>query len=201
MKKISVLSLVAALCVMFVACGGNSKGASEAPATVSVDEVLANADSLLGDTIIVEGVCSHLCAHGGKKAFVAGSADSLMLRCEAYPIMGEPFSKDAIRRPVKVKGILCEERVDEAVLQEMIRKNNELMAAAEETGASTDSVATHAEGGCSTERAAKGQRELTSFEERINDFRNKIATRQAKEGKDYLSFYYLQAAGYEILPE
>lgn len=193
--------MIAALCVMFVSCGGNSsKGASDAPATVSVDEVLANADSMLGDTIVIEGVCSHLCAHGGKKAFVAGSADSIMLRCEAYPIMGEPFSKDAIRRPVKVRGILCEERIDEAALQEMIRKNNELMAAAEENGVPADSTS-HAKSGCTTERAAKGQRDLTSFDDRINDFRNKIAARQAKEGKDYLSFYYLQTVDYEILPE
>ena len=55
--------------------------------------------------------------------------------------------------------------------------------------------------GCDTERAAQGQANLTTLNERIADYRARIAERQAKEGKDYLSFYYVEATGYEILPE
>lgn len=36
-------------------------------------------------------------------------------------------------------------------------------------------------------------------EERIADFRKKIAERKAKTGKDYLSFYFVEAESYKIL--
>ncbi|WP_304472697.1 hypothetical protein [uncultured Duncaniella sp.] len=208
MKKTSIFSILAVFCMIMISCGGSSKSAAEASAdnAVSVDEVLANADNMLGDTIVVEGVCSHLCAHGGKKAFIAGAADSIMLRCEAFPLMGEPFPKSVVRRPMQVKGILREERVDEAAIQEMIRRNEEAQAAAAAKAAengdlAADSTATKAESGCATERTAKGQRNLVTFEDRINDFRAKIAARHEKEGKPYLSYYYLEAISYDVLPE
>ena len=197
MKKTSIFTLLAVICMVMISCGGASKGAAE-DSTVEalhVDQVLANPDSYLGDTIVIEGVCSHLCAHGGRKAFIAGSADSIMLRCEAFPLMGEAFPKSVVRRPLQVKGILREERVDEAAIQEMIRKNEEAQAAA---AANTELIR---DSGCATERTAKGQRNLTTFEDRINDFRAKIAARQEKEGKDYLSYYYLDAISYDVLPE
>ncbi len=204
MKKTSIFTLLAVICMVMISCGGASKGAAEASTAeaLNVDQVLANPDSYLGDTIVIEGVCSHLCAHGGRKAFIAGSADSIMLRCEAFSLMGEAFPKSVVRRPLQVKGILREERVDEAAIQEMIRKNEEAQAAAAANTELTDSTATaKAESGCATDRTAKGQRNLTTFEDRINDFRAKIAARQEKEGKDYLSYYYLDAISYDVLPE
>ncbi|MCM1077258.1 MAG: hypothetical protein NC411_07860 [Bacteroides sp.] len=208
MKKATLFSIFAFVCMIMVSCGSSSKSADEATAngTIDVDQVLAQADNLVGDTIVIEGVCSHLCAHGGRKAFIAGSADSIMLRCEAFPLMGEAFPKSIIRRPVQVKGILREERIDEAAIQEMIRLNEEATAkaaqAAAENGGDT-AVENNAEkeSGCATERTAKGQRNLVTFEERMNDFRAKIAERQAKEGKPYLSYYYLDAISYDVLPE
>ena len=203
MKKTSIFTLLAFVCMIMISCGGSSNGSSTDSSTtaLNVDEVLANPDNYLGDTIVIEGVCSHLCAHGGKKAFIAGSADSIMLRCEAFPLMGEPFPKSVVRRPLQVKGILREERVDENTIQEMIRRNEEAQAAANVNGELTDATPAKAESGCATERTAKGQRNLTTFEERINDFRTKIAARQEKEGKPYLSYYFLEASSYEVLPE
>ncbi|MDE6188048.1 MAG: hypothetical protein K2G17_07955 [Duncaniella sp.] len=205
MKKTSIFSILAVFCMIMISCGGSSKSdaGTSADNAVSVDEVFANADNMLGDTIVVEGVCSHLCAHGGKKAFIAGAADSIMLRCEAFPLMGEPFPKSVVRRPLQVKGILREERVDEDAIQEMIRRNEEAQAAAaaENGDLAADSTETKAESGCATERTAKGQRNLVTFEDRINDFRAKIAARQEKEGKPYLSYYYLEAISYDVLPE
>ncbi|WP_297063023.1 hypothetical protein [uncultured Duncaniella sp.] len=208
MKKTSIFSILAVFCMIMISCGGSSKSDAGASAdnAVSVDEVFANADNMLGDTIVVEGVCSHLCAHGGKKAFIAGAADSIMLRCEAFPLMGEPFPKSVVRRQLQVKGILCEERVDEDAIQEMIRRNEEAQAAAAAKAAengdiAADSTETKTESGCATERTAKGQRNIVTFEDRINDFRAKIAARQEKEGKPYLSYYYLEAISYDVLPE
>ena len=50
---------------------------------------------------------------------------------------------------------------------------------------------------CSTEKKARGETANTP-EARIADFRAKIAKRQAESGKPYLSFYYMEAANYEI---
>ena len=50
----------------------------------------------------------------------------------------------------------------------------------------------------STEKKARGETGNTT-EERIADFRKKIAERKAKTGKDYLSFYFVEAESYKIL--
>ena len=48
-----------------------------------------------------------------------------------------------------------------------------------------------------TEKKARGETANTP-EARIADFRAKIADRKAKTGKDYLSFYFVEASSYEI---
>lgn len=204
MKKTSIFTLLAFLCLAMVSCGGASNSASseEAAGAISVDQLLADAENLVGDTIEIEGVCSHLCRHGGRKAFVVGSADSVLIRCEAFPLMGEPFPKSTIHQPIRVKGVVCEERIDEAAIQNMIRQYEESQkAAAEKAAEAGEEAPAEVESGCATERAAQGQKNLTAFDDRIADYRAKIAARQEKEGKPYLSFYCLQAISYEILPE
>lgn len=204
MKKTSIFTFLALFCLALVSCGGSSKSASseEAAGAISVDQLLADAENLVGDTIEIEGVCSHLCRHGGRKAFVVGSADSVLIRCEAFPLMGEPFPKSTIHQPIRVKGVVCEERIDEEAIQKMIQQYAETQkAAAEKAAEAGEDAPAEVEVGCATERAAQGQKNLTAFEDRIADYRAKIAARQAKEGKPYLSFYCLQAISYEILPE
>lgn len=190
MKKTAFLAILAIACVaMFSACGAKTdktEPQEEEVAALSVDEVLANAESLVGDTVTIEGVCSHLCSHGAMKAFVAGTADSIMIRCEANPHIGQAFPLEMTRHAVQVKGILTEERVDSAVIEQMLAMSKD---------------AKDHESGCETERAARGQKNATTFDARIADYRQKIAARQEKEGKPYLSYYYLQALSYDILPE
>ena len=53
------------------------------------------------------------------------------------------------------------------------------------------------EAGCDAEKAAR-QETGNSVQERIADFRARIAARKAAEGKEYLSFYYVTASSYEI---
>ena len=206
MKKSLFFASILSLVLTLVSCGGNAQksDSSEAVdiAAISVDEVLANPDAIVGDTIVIEGVCSHLCRHGGRKAFVAGSADSLMLRCEAFPLMGEPFPKTTVHRPIQVTGILREQRIDEAAVVEMEKQNAErLEYVAREQGDEAAEIASRGESGCDTERAAQGQKDLKAFNDRMADYRTRIAARQAEEGKPYLSFYYLDAISYKTLDE
>lgn len=204
MKKSLFITSFIVLCIAMVSCGGNSKKANNPEndklATITVDEVLANSDALVDDTLAIEGTCSHLCRHGGKKAFVAGSADSVMLRCEAFSIMGEPFPKTVIGHKIQVNGILREERIDEDAIVKMEKQNAErLEKIAMEQGTESAELASRAASGCDTERTAQGQKDITEFNERMADYRARIAERQAKESKAYLSFYYLDAISYKTL--
>lgn len=204
MKKLSFIALIAIVCVALASCGGRSDSSESSQGNViSVDKLLADAGNLVGDTVTVEGVCSHLCKHGGRKAFLLGSADSVMIRCEAFPLMGETFPKSVIRHPLAVRGVVCEERIDEEAVKKMEAQYAESLKAQAEAEAEAngeENEASH-ENGCSTERAAKGQRDISTFEGRMADYRAKIAARQASEGKAYLSFYYLNAISYEVLPD
>ncbi len=56
--KVKSLLLVALLALVAVACGKKEADTVEV-APLTVDEVFASASELLGDTIEVEGVCSH----------------------------------------------------------------------------------------------------------------------------------------------
>lgn len=99
MKKI--LFIMAVALVAFTAC---QKQAKEVQKVYSIDEVYTQADSLLGDTIYFQGVCTHLCKHGGRKAFLMGSDESRILRVEGAK-MGN-FAPECINNIVRVRGIL-----------------------------------------------------------------------------------------------
>ena len=153
--------------------------------TITVDSLMANAEKLVGDTVTVEGVCSHLCSHGGRKAFIMG-ADSTLLRCEATAEMGGAFSPECVGKTLKVTGVVCEQRIDEEAVKAMEARYAEASKAEQTHDA------------CDTEKKAAGQADIATFEGRMADYREKIAKRNEAEGKAYLSFYYLNATSYEV---
>lgn len=191
--KIKSLILMAAALVM-VACGGNNtkkadnanvEAAEAVVNTMEVDALLAEAEALVGQQIEIEGVCTHICSHGGTKIFLMGSDDSKTIRVNAAEVGS--FDQKCVNSIVKVKGTLREERIDEAYLQSWEAK------VATKTKDHHDS-----EGGCDSEKASRGETASTSVE-RIADFRAKIAARNEAEGKEYLSFYFVDAQSYEIV--
>lgn len=206
MKKSTLLLFaIVLLGMLYTACSNNNsknEEATEQTGSISVDDLMANAESLVGDTVTIEGVCSHLCKHGGRKAFVAGSNDSLLIRCEAFPLMGENFSRESVHKPIEVTGILREQRIDEQAIVEMEQQHEAQLKNIENSkGEEAAKEAAEQQSGCDTERAAQGQQNVTSFSERMADYRTKIAARTEKEGKDYLSYYYIDAISYRTLPE
>ncbi|MBR2367493.1 MAG: hypothetical protein IKA81_02640 [Alistipes sp.] len=194
MKIKSLIILCVALAM--AACGGKSTksaerdtadAATEVAAVVDVDMLLSDGEELVGRQVAVDGICTHICTHGGRKMFLMGSDDSKTIRIEAAELGS--FDQKCMNSIVKVTGTLREERIDEAYLkrwEEQVASNT-----AEEHG-------DEGEGGCSTEKAARGETGNT-VEQRIADFRTKIAARKAAEGKEYLSFYYVEAQHYEIV--
>lgn len=173
-------------------CGDCSKGDNcekSAVATTSVldvDQLLANAETLISDTIKVEGICTHLCAHGATKLFLMGSDDTKTIRVEAAKLGA--FDKKAVNSITTVTGVVKEDRIDESYLQKW-----EARVAAQTDEKHGDEE----QGGCSTEKSARGEKANT-VEGRIADFRTKIADRKEKDGKDYLSFYFVEAISYDV---
>ncbi|MBQ8443167.1 MAG: hypothetical protein IJX29_07395, partial [Bacteroides sp.] len=78
-------------------------------------------------------------------------------------------------------------RIDEAYLQDWEARLK----------AQTEEKHGHAEGGCDTEKNARGETANTD-EGRIADFRAKIAAEKEATGKEYLAYYHVVAESYEI---
>lgn len=188
------LMILFAVATMFVACGGNNSKKTtdnttenvQTATAMEIDAVLAKAETLAGQEVLLEGVCTHICKHGGTKIFMMGSDDTKTIRIEAAKLGS--FDQKCVNSIVKVKGILREERIDEAYLQRWEAA----------TAAQTAEQHGEEEAGCDTEKAARGETGNT-VAERISDFRTKIAAQKEAVGKEYLSFYFVEALSYEIV--
>lgn len=204
MKLIKTLAIMALCAGSFTACNSTAKQDNQtetaAVEELTVDQIWENPDSFVGKEITVTGVCSHLCKHGGRKAFLMPSNGTTPLRCDASPAFGS-FAKETIRQPLAVTGKLHEDKIDEAFLQSWEKQYAAQLAAMKEGQGLSGEAAEEAAGGCDTEKAAHGQADITSFEGRMADYRAKIAARAEKEGKPYVSSYVFEANSYEILPQ
>ncbi len=186
-RKTSVLlAALAMIALVFYNCT-NTTGKS-GKTELTVEEVMANTDSLAGQTITVEGVCTHVCAKTGMKLFLQGADGDQSIRVESNSTIGK-FDTLAIDQNVRVVGKLVEDRITEADVQQMEQDIENAMAVS------------HGEGGegCATEQESEGVAVGSSEMERVNDFRARIAERKAKEGKDYLSLYHIAADNYRII--
>ena len=155
---------------------------------MEVDNLLADAEKLTGGKVTVEGVCTHICRHGGRKIFLMGTDDTQVIRIQAGEKIGS-FKPECVNNVVRVTGTLVEDRIDEAYLAEWELRLKDQIARQHGEG----------EAGCSAEHQARGESVASSTEKRIADFRARIADRKAKEGKEYLSFYHVDGGSYEVL--
>ena len=122
------------------------------------------------------------------KIFLMGSDDTKTIRVEAGTKIGS-FKPETVNNLVRITGKLVEQRIDEAYLTEW---EAQVKAQTAEKHGTTEQ-------GCASEQKARGEAPANSIEERITNFRQRIADRQAKEGKNYLSFYYIEGDTYEIV--
>ncbi len=192
MKKNLLLAAFAATSLIAASCSGSKSTDSVKNTTetqnvsvMDVDKVLASASSFVDKEITLDGVCTHICKHGGRKIFLMGSDDTKIIRIEGAEV--GKFDQKCVNSIVKVKGYLREQRIDEAYLQRW-----EEQIKASEAESHGESAA-----GCSTEKKARGE-QGNSVETRIADFRSRIAASKEKSGKEYLSFYHVDAISYDI---
>lgn len=183
--------IIAFICLgmtaIFASCGGNrNQNNCQASAEImTVDELLANADTLIDKSIEIEAHCTHVCAHTGLRIFLIGTDSTKTIRVENAK--KEQFDPQCAGNTVVVKGILKEERIDEAYLQDWESQITDSTAVQHGRDGS----------GCESEKKARNE-EGNSVQERIDDFRQKIEERTVNEGKAYLSFYYVEGESYEI---
>ena len=122
----AAVALLAIVSCTAVSCGsGTSKQGQSAPAAhatanstvLEVDSLLKNAETLVGQPVVVEGVCTHICQHGGGKIFLMGSDDTQTIRIDAGEKVGK-FTPETVNSLVRINGTLNEERIDEAFLSQ-----------------------------------------------------------------------------------
>lgn len=186
------LTLLLGMTLGLASCGDNSNKNKEqvsaeevTPVALEVDQVLADPDSLVGDTIEIEGICTHICKHGGGKIFLMGSDDTKTLRVEAGESIGS-FPQETVNSIVRVTGVLVEDRIDEDYLAQW------------EARIADQTKETQGEGGCAADMKANAEAATNSVRERIANFRSRIAERTEKEGKPYVSLYHMEGLSYEI---
>lgn len=176
MKRI--FSIIAAIAVAVLATGA----APARDGSMKVDEILESGEKYVGQEVSVEGLCTHICSHGGRKMFLRGARG--LLRIESSDATGA-FRDNVLNEPVRVTGRLRETRIDEDYLRSWEARIGRGKAIGEHDG-------------CDTESAARGETGDTE-RQKIANFRKRIAERNAREGKNYLSVFHIEAESYEIL--
>ena len=117
MRHFVYCAALAAAVFFLAGCGGNpnKKNASETQTSetqssvMEVDNLLADAEKLTGGKVTVEGVCTHICRHGGRKIFLMGTDDTQVIRIEAGEKIGS-FKPECVNNVVRVTGTLDADR-------------------------------------------------------------------------------------------
>lgn len=189
MKNNYLIYLLFALSIVLSSCNGSSSN-NNAPSTTTsamqIDDLLDNAERLTDKEVTIEGVCTHTCKHGARKIFLMGSDNTKTIRIEACELGA--FDTKCIKSVVRVTGTLIEDRIDETYL-----RNWESQLTEEELGQENQAT-------CETEMNARGEKS-SKVADRIADYRDRIEKRLLTEGKEYLSFYHINAISYEIIEQ
>ena len=199
MKKIYLLTAACFLSILMVACCGNANKQQKDTAheeqacaisspKMEVDQLLDQAHDLVGKQVEIEGICTHICKHGGRKLFLMGSSDKKVIQVLAGKEIGA-FGEECVHSLISIKGIVREDRIDEEYLldwEQRIKQHTQVKHGDQEAG-------------CENEMKARGEAQASSVQARIDAFRKRIAEQKAKDGKTYLSFYHIDGLSYEIL--
>lgn len=133
LSQFIIAGALAVACTGLMSCGGSGKSAESdadslsmaALPTITVDRLLANPAEYAGDTVTVEGVCSHLCKHGGTKAFLANpdtTATPSLLMCVATEAIGGAFDPSCPEKAITVSGIVTPNVVTRSEVDAMVAK-------------------------------------------------------------------------------
>lgn len=198
----------AALAFAVAAC--NNAGQDGQDEAMTVGELLEQAEGLVDQTISVEGVVIHVCAHGGERLFIA-DAEGNEIKVES----GENIPRFDVTlegTEIVLEAIVRELRIDEAYLQEweaeLAAEEAEMAAdtvlveeVVEEVAEVAEEVVEAVEEAVTEEDHAHGEDhpEMHGKEDHHMDARTKIAKYReeiAASEKGYLSTYWLEAVSF-----
>lgn len=177
MRKLVFLLSLAVL----VSCNQNSKTTTENPVageevkTVTLSEFFEETDKAADSEIKISGLVDHVCKHGGQRMFIVDASDNRLKITTGEDI--SEFEVDLEGKDVIVNGVVEEERIDNAYLDEWeaeVKGGNEN----HETGVHDGN---HTE-------------EENATMAKINDYREQIKNTE----KGYLSFYSVKAKSFEV---
>ncbi|MBC8313953.1 MAG: hypothetical protein H8E51_00485 [Bacteroidetes bacterium] len=165
-----------------------NQGPKETTEETTADSVLlavatfnTDASAYVDQPVWIEGTAYHVCKHGGKRMFIVGDNDSVMVEITTGPDV-VMFDEALVGSRVNVLGILKEERIDDKYLNEW---EAEVMTPEENHEAGLH-------------EGTKGHEDQPDEDklEQINDLREQLK----ESGNDYLSFYSIEAIYFEELP-
>lgn len=105
MRKLFVLSLMV---VFAFSCGNRqnqTKQAEETAQVFTVDELLAAAADRVDQEVVIAGLITHVCKHGGQRCFVMGTSDAVTIRVEAGDEI-DSFKQEHVGSELQITGIL-----------------------------------------------------------------------------------------------
>lgn len=178
MRKLLVITLISCL---FVSCGnkkadnssaaaGKTKSATEIP-VYELDELLKEADHLVGQTVKVIGNVTHTCVHSGKRCFIVGETENVTMRVEAKGEIGG-FNRELVGSELEITGVVRERKLTKEYIDQLEKETGE--KALQEDG--------------SAESCAEELKNINEMKEWMK-----------ANNKDYYSIYYMDGQDYEIL--
>jgi hypothetical protein len=116
-NKFSLLFPILTISIIFIAgCTGKKTGVTE------IDEIILNAESLAGESVIIEGLCTHVCEKSGMKLFLKDVESEQTIRAESSATLGK-FDPDCVDKYVRVRGTIVK---DEQVTDNTHSHNSEV---------------------------------------------------------------------------
>lgn len=166
----------------------------------NVDKLFADPLAFVGDTIQVEGVCSSL-GEGDdySYAYLQGDSADFHLRMQATDRIDGGFSPDCVGQRMLARGILREDRVGKAIIDSLERNYMLRQERAAAMGINPDdSLLIDGKEHSKAYAKAHGFDTVATPAERLAEMRHAIDKRLSSEGKDYISYFYLETIRYKV---
>ena len=168
--------LLAMTAILFCAAYTTAETAKKVK-TYTVDQLIAKAPSLVGQTVQVKGICKHVCATTGRKLFLLSEDGTKMFRFNAGSKITK-FDPTARGKEVSIIGVVAEQRITKEDLDQQEAKAIE----AERTQSVNKEH-------CSTEAKANGESEKATPIQLNKNQKDKLLKQITTGGKNYLAFY------------
>ncbi len=142
----------------------------------TVDEIIANAPKLIGQTVTVKGKAQHVCTQSGRKIFLQTADAKKTLRFNAGKDITK-FDPQAVGKQVTITGVVFEQKVTLELLEKQL-----------EAAKKAETVQKEGEH-CASDAKAQGQDIKLTPVQRIQAQIDSLKKQTSSGGNPYLSYY------------